>query len=165
MSRTFSNAVWAAVTVPHMAGPAVVRGWPRQTASTEGQAKRLLRRDCDCERYGATATANGSRIKGCTMVAAGDVGRGGRSTAATYMLKSRTATINSRSTAEARDGVDAVLRANKTEAYFAPGQRGRGWTVTTSNDPDLQLQTTFDAGALVVKLSRVRQRHRQAFQG
>jgi len=102
--------------------------------------------------YAETATAIASQIKGCTDVAAGDIGQGGPGMAstATCILNGRTITINSWSTAEARDGVDAVLQANKTEAYFAKGQ---GWTVTATDDPTLQHQMTNDAGALMANAS------------
>ena len=44
------------------------------------------------------------------------------------------------------DGVNGVLQANKVEAYYA---KGEGWTVTATDDPDLQLQLTNDAAALL----------------
>lgn len=138
MSCTFSSAAWATVAVLALAGCG--SGGVAKTASTPKPKPSTY--------YGETATAIASQIKGCTDVAAGDVGKGGPGMAstATCMLNGRTVTINSWSTAEARDGVNAVLQANKTEAYFA---KGEGWTVTATDDPNLQLQMTNDAGALM----------------
>ena len=98
--------------------------------------------------YGETATAIASQVKGCSDIKAGDVGKGGPGMAstATCMLNGRTVTINSWTTADARDGVNAVLKANKAEAYFAQGE---GWTVTATDDPGLQLQLANDAAALI----------------
>jgi len=98
--------------------------------------------------YGETATAIAAQVKGCADVKAGDVGKGGPDMAstATCMLNGRTVTINSWATADARDGVNGVLQANKVEAYYA---KGEGWTVTATDDPDLQLQLTNDAAALI----------------
>lgn len=98
--------------------------------------------------YGETATAIASQVKGCSDIKAGDVGKGGPDMAstATCMLNGRTVTINSWTTADARDSVGRVLQASKVEAYFAQGE---GWTVTATDDPDLQLQMTNDAAALL----------------
>ena len=98
--------------------------------------------------YSETATAIASQIKGCADIKAGDVGKGGPGMAstATCMLNGRTVTINSWTTADARDGVNGVLHANKVEAYYAQGE---GWTVTATDDPNLQLQMTNDAAALL----------------
>lgn len=98
--------------------------------------------------YGQTATTIGSQIIGCTNVVAGDVGKGGPSMAstATCMLSGRMVTINSWTTVEAIDDVKAVLQASKKAAYFAQGE---GWTVTATDDPDLQRQMTNDAAALL----------------
>jgi hypothetical protein len=98
--------------------------------------------------YGETATAIASQVEGCSDIKAGDVGKGGPGMAstATCMLNGRTVTINSWTTADARDGVNAVLKANKAEAYFAQGE---GWTVTATDDPGLQLQLANDAAALI----------------
>jgi len=98
--------------------------------------------------YGETATTIAAQVKGCADVKAGDVGKGGPAMAstATCMLNGRTVTINSWITADARDGVNGVLQANKVEAYYAQGE---GWTVTATDDPDLQLQMTNDAAALL----------------
>ena len=98
--------------------------------------------------YGETATAIASQVTGCADIKAGDIGKGGPAMAstATCMLSGRTVTINSWITADARDGVNGVLQANKAEAYFAQGE---GWTVTATDDPALQLQLTNDAAALL----------------
>lgn len=98
--------------------------------------------------YGETATAIAGQVKGCADIKAGDVGKGGPGMAstATCMLKGRTVTINSWGTASARDGVKDVLLANKQETYYASGE---GWTVTPTDDPNLQFQMTNDAAALM----------------
>ena len=98
--------------------------------------------------YGETATAIAAQVKGCTDVKAGAVGKGGPGMAstATCMLNGRTVTINSWATADARDGVNGVLQANKVEAYFAQGE---GWTVTATDGPELQLQLSNDAATLI----------------
>lgn len=98
--------------------------------------------------YGETATAIAAQVKGCTDVKAGAVGKGGPGMAstATCMLNGRTVTINSWTTADARDGVNGVLQANKVEAYFAQGE---GWTVTATDGPELQLQLSNDAATLI----------------
>jgi hypothetical protein len=98
--------------------------------------------------FGETATAIAIQIKGCADVTAGDVGGGGPGLAstATCMLNGRTVTINSWSTVDARDGVNRVLQANKQEAYYAQGE---GWTVTATDNSDLQRQMTNDVSGLL----------------
>jgi len=98
--------------------------------------------------YGETATAIASQVKGCVDIKAGDIGAGGPAMAstATCMLNGRTVTVNSWTTADARDSVGRVLQASKVEAYFAQGE---GWTVTATDDPGLQLQLANDAAALL----------------
>jgi len=98
--------------------------------------------------YSETATAIASQVKGCVDIKAGDIGAGAPAMAstATCMLNGRTVTFNSWTTAHARDGVNGVLEANAQEAYYAQGE---GWTVTATDNPELQLQLTNDAGALL----------------
>ena len=98
--------------------------------------------------YSETATAIASQVKGCVDIKVGDIGKGAPAMAstATCMLNGRTVTFNSWTTADARDGVGRVLQANKVESYFAQGE---GWTVTATDNPELQLQMTNDAAALL----------------
>lgn len=99
--------------------------------------------------YGQTASVVASMIKGCTGVAVGDAKDGAKSgmaSTATCSLGGRLVDVNTWSSADAEAGVEAVIAANKTEAYYA---KGLGWTVTTHDSGTLQMQLTNDASGLL----------------
>lgn len=99
--------------------------------------------------YGQTASAIAALIKGCSDVKPGDIGDGavsGLASTATCMLKGRQVDVNGWATSDAQEGVANLLKANAVEAYFA---EGTGWTVTVSENPELQMQFENDAGGLL----------------
>lgn len=99
--------------------------------------------------YGQTASVIAAMIPGCTGVQVGDTGGGsasGLSSTATCSLNGRLVDVNSWASQSDRDGVRALITADKVESYYA---QGTGWTVTTHDTGTLQMQVTNDAAGLI----------------
>jgi len=98
--------------------------------------------------YGESASAIAALIKGCSDVHANDPGGGsasGLASTASCTLGGRVVDVNSWNDDASAD-LGPTIRADKVEAYYA---RGNGWTVTTRDNPLLQLQILNDAGRLM----------------
>lgn len=98
--------------------------------------------------YGESASAIATHIKGCTNVKTGNVGHGtasGLASTASCTLAGRIIDVNSWTNATHGD-LAPMMREDKVEAYYATG---KGWTVTTRDNPLLQLQILNDAAGLM----------------
>lgn len=98
--------------------------------------------------YGETASALAARIPGCEDVKAGDIGNGaatGLASTASCTLAGRTIDIDSWATSDAQVSLMPLLKADKSELYYA---NGMGWTAFVRRDGQLQMQLTNDAAGL-----------------